>query len=165
MSNTNKFQIDDISVSAQGHTSVRSKTHQCQTQISFRLRTHKCQIKDTSESAQGQIRVWLKTDQCQIKGIPVQVQRHITPRHWNRRGQHPPAGQSSSSHNLYTENWTLSTPFTSPQTEHFPFRRMSMRHRSSNPQPHRAVLPHLRRFETPDMAQSGGCPQQALGTG
>ena len=40
-----------------------------------------------------------------------------------------------------------------------------MRHRSSNRQPHPAVLPHLRRFETPDMAQSGGCPQKALGTG
>ena len=42
---------------------------------------------------------------------------------------------------------------------------MSMRHSSSNPQPHPAVLPHLRRFETPDMAQSGGCPQEALGIG
>ena len=34
-----------------------------------------------------------------------------------------------------------------------------------NPQPHPAVLPHLQCFETPDMAQSGGCPQEALGTG
>ena len=59
-----------------------------------------------------------------------------------------------------TENWTLSTPFPPPQTENFPFRRMSMRHRSSNPQPHPAIL---RRLETPDMAQSGGCPQEALG--
>ena len=42
---------------------------------------------------------------------------------------------------------------------------MSMRHGSSDPQPHPAVLPHLRRFETPDMAQSSGCPQEALGTG
>ena len=41
---------------------------------------------------------------------------------------------------------------------------MSVRHRSSSPQPHPAVLPHLRHFETPDMAQSGGCPQEALGT-
>ena len=42
---------------------------------------------------------------------------------------------------------------------------MSMWHRSSNPQPHPAVLPHLQCFETPDMAQSNGCPQEALGTG
>ena len=41
---------------------------------------------------------------------------------------------------------------------------MPVRHRSSNPQPHPAVLPHLWRFETPDMAQFGGCPQEALGT-
>ena len=40
-----------------------------------------------------------------------------------------------------------------------------MRYRSSNPQPHLAVLPHLRRFETPDLAQPGGWPQEALGTG
>ena len=33
------------------------------------------------------------------------------------------------------------------------------------PQPHPAVLPHLRRFETPDMVQSGGCQQEALGSG
>ena len=66
------------------------------------------------------------------------------PRHWDREGQHPPAGQSSSSHNLYTENWTLSTPLPPPQTENFPLRRMSMRHGSSNPQPHPAILPHLR---------------------
>ena len=33
------------------------------------------------------------------------------------------------------------------------------------PQPHPAVLPHLRRFETPEMAQSNGCLQEALGTG
>ena len=38
-----------------------------------------------------------------------------------------------------------------------------MRHRSSNPQPYVAVLPHLRRFETPDMAQSGSYPQEAFG--
>ena len=36
--------------------------------------------------------------------------------------------------------------------------------RSSNPQPHPAVLPHLQRFETPDVAQSGGCLQEALWT-
>ena len=30
-------------------------------------------------------------------------------------------------------------------------------------QPHPAVLPHPWRFETPDMTQSGGCPQEALG--
>ena len=48
----------------------------------------------------------------------------------------------------------------------FPFRRMSMRwHGSSNPQPHPAVQPQLWRFKTPAMAQSGGCPQEALGTG
>ena len=41
----------------------------------------------------------------------------------------------------------------------------SMQHSASNPQPHPAVLPHLQHFETPDMAQSGGCPQEALGTG
>ena len=39
-----------------------------------------------------------------------------------------------------------------------------MRHRSSNLQPHPAILPHLRWLETPDMAQSGGGPQEALGT-
>ena len=39
-----------------------------------------------------------------------------------------------------------------------------MWHRSSTPQPHPAVLPHLQCFKTPDMAQSGGCPQEALGT-
>ena len=38
-------------------------------------------------------------------------------------------------------------------------------HRLKISQPHPAILPHLRRFETPDMAQSGGCPQEALGTG
>ena len=47
----------------------------------------------------------------------------------------------------------------------FPFRRISMWHRSSTPQPRPAVLSHLLRFETPDMDQSGGCPQEALGTG
>ena len=39
-----------------------------------------------------------------------------------------------------------------------------MWYRSSTPKSHDGVLPHLRRFETPDMAQSGGCPQEALGT-
>ena len=33
-----------------------------------------------------------------------------------------------------------------------------------NPQPHPAVVPHLGRFEAPDTAQSGGCPQKALVT-
>ena len=42
---------------------------------------------------------------------------------------------------------------------------MSMRHGSSNPQPHPAILPHLRWLETPNTAQSGGGPQEALGTG
>ena len=42
---------------------------------------------------------------------------------------------------------------------------MSKRHRSSNPQPHPAVLPHPSLFESPDMAQSGGRLQEALGTG
>ena len=99
--------------------------------------------------------------------VDVYNMNHITatPRHWDRRGQHPPAGQSSSSHNLWTEKWTLSTPLPPSQTEKFPFRRMSMRHGSSNLQPHPAVLPHCRRFETPDMAQSGGGPQEALGAG
>ena len=46
-----------------------------------------------------------------------------------------------------------------------PFRRISMQHRYSDIQPHPAVLPSLRRFETPDMVQLGGCPQEALGTG
>ena len=72
-----------------------------------------------------------------------------SPRHWDSRGQHPPAGQSSSSHNLYTENWTLSAPLPNPQTEHFPSRRISMRHGSSNPQPHPAALPRLRRQTWP----------------
>ena len=58
----------------------------------------------------------------------------------------------------------LSTPLPPPRAEHFTFRRMSMRYRSLTSQPHPAVLHHLRGFETPDMAQSGGCPQEALGT-
>ena len=41
---------------------------------------------------------------------------------------------------------------------------MSMRHRSSNPHPHPAVLPHLRCFGTPDMTQFGGWLKKALGT-
>ena len=40
-----------------------------------------------------------------------------------------------------------------------------MWHRSSTSKSHSAVLPHLRRSETSDMAQSGECPQEALGTG
>ena len=83
------------------------------------------------------------------------------PRHWDRGGQHPPAGQSSSSHNLSTENWTLSTPL--PQTENFLLRRMSMRHGSSNPQPHPAILPHFQWLETPDMAQSGEAHRKLWG--
>ena len=59
---------------------------------------------------------------------------------------------------------TLTTGQTSRLGVDSLFRRISMRHRSSNPQPHPAVLPHLRHFETPDMAQFGGCPQKALGT-
>ena len=55
--------------------------------------------------------------------------------------------------------------FSHPHTENFPFRRMSMRHRSSNSQPHPAVLPCLQRFEPIDMVQSGGYPQEALWTG
>ena len=54
------------------------------------------------------------------KGHPKkQLQDRVatTPRHWDRRRQHPPAGQSSSSHNLLTENWTLSTSLPPPQTE------------------------------------------------
>ena len=45
---------------------------------------------------------------------------------------------------IFRLNWTLSTPLLSSQTENFPLRRMSMRHGSSNPQPHPAILPHLR---------------------
>ena len=74
-------------------------------------------------------------------------------------------GQSSSSYSLWTENWTLSTPLPPPQTENFPFRHMSVRHRSSSPQLHPAVLPYLRCFEAPDKAQSGGCAQEVLGPG
>ena len=40
--------------------------------------------------------------------------------------------------------------------------------RGTGPQTSNHILqscPHRRRFETPDMAQSGGCPQEALGTG
>ena len=84
--------------------------------------------------------------------------------HWDRRGQHPLGGQSSSSHNLQTENWTLSAPLPPTQTDRFPLTRMPVRHRSLNHQPHSAVLPRLRRFETPDMAQSGGWPQETLVT-
>ena len=102
----------------------------------------------------------------QTKGHPKkQLQERVvtTPRHWDRGGQHPPSRQSSSSHNLQTENWTLSTPLPLPQTKHFPFRQMSMWRKGPQiPQPHSAVLPHLRRSETPDMAQSGGCPQEAF---
>ena len=43
--------------------------------------------------------------------------------------------------------------------------KTSHSYRSSNPQPHPAVLPQLRRFQTPDMAQSSECQQEALGTG
>ena len=42
---------------------------------------------------------------------------------------------------------------------------MSVQHRLSNRQPQPAVLPHLRRFETPDLAQSGRYPREASGTG
>ena len=41
---------------------------------------------------------------------------------------------------------------------------MFMWRRSSNPQPHPTILPHLRRFEMPDMVQSGGCSKEALWT-
>ena len=41
---------------------------------------------------------------------------------------------------------------------------MPMWHRSSNPQPHPAVLSHLWCSERPDMTQSGGCSQEAPGT-
>ena len=106
-----------------------------------------------------------------------------TPRYWDRRRQHPPAGQRAAQVTIFaqrtdTVNSSLLTPSPpppapsptpppalTPQTENFPFRRMPERHKSSNPQPHPAVLPHLRRFETPDMAQSVGCPQEALRTG
>ena len=60
-------------------------------------------------------------------------------------------------------DWLVLCQYT--VTENFPFRRMSMQHRSSNPQPHPAVPSCLQHFETPDMAQSGGGPQEALGTG
>ena len=33
----------------------------------------------------------------------------------------------------------------------------------SNPLPHSAILPHFQRFETPDMAQSSGCPIGSFG--
>ena len=45
---------------------------------------------------------------------------------------------------LRTEH--CATPLPPPQTENFPFRWMSMWHRSPNPQPHPAVLPYLWRF-------------------
>ena len=71
----------------------------------------------------------------------------------------------SARHNCLTENWTLSTPLSYPQTENFTLRWIPMRHRSVTPQPHPALLPHLRHFQSPDMAQFNGCPQEAMGVG
>ena len=42
------------------------------------------------------------------------------PRHWDRSEQHPPAGQGSSSHNHWTENWKLSAPLPPTPTNTFP---------------------------------------------
>ena len=62
-------------------------------------------------------------------------------------------------------NWTCNQSLDQQTLSVWDLYWMSIRHRSSNPQPHPAALPHLWRFETPDMAQSDGCPQEALGTG
>ena len=69
----------------------------------------------------------------------------------------------SCSYNFCTHTHT-EVMFTSLQAENSPLRWMPVWHTSSDPQPHPAVLPHLRRSETADMAQSSGCQQEALGT-
>ena len=58
----------------------------------------------------------------------------------------------------------MPNPLPPPQTESFRFSRIPVQYRFSNPQPHPAVLPHLQRFEMSDIAQSGGWPQEILGT-
>ena len=61
----------------------------------------------------------------------------------DRWRQYPPAGQSSISHHLQTEIWTLPTPLPSQQTEHFQHNTMPLWYRPADPWPHPAVLPHL----------------------
>ena len=63
-------------------------------------------------------RLYTGTEEDSIHQLDRAAQVTI-PRRWDRRGQHPPAGQSSPSHNLYTENWILSTPLPPPHTENF----------------------------------------------
>ena len=74
------------------------------------------------------------------------------------------AFRSSIFHSIPVHSLMLSSHLPPPQTENFPFRRMSVLHRSPYPQAHPAVLPHLQCFQTPNMAQPGGCPQEALTT-
>ena len=79
-----------------------------------------------------------------------------TPKHGNSRGQPPPAGHSSSSH-----NGTLSAPLPPPQTER------------ESPTPMNAHVPLMPKPSTPPcspappsrhaIAQPGGCPQEAIG--
>ena len=81
----------------------------------------------------------------------------------DRRGQHPPAGQSNSSHNLQTENcWLIS--HLHRLDWNFPTQMNAHVALVFKPQPHPTVLPSLWCSETPDMVQSNRCPQAALGT-
>ena len=129
----------------------------------------------------------------------------VPPGHWDRRGQHPPAGQSSSSHNPQTlgqkrtasTSWTEQLKSQSPdirteedsihqldtaaQVTIFRLRTghcqlLSHLHRpkmfhsdkcpcGTGPQTHNHILQSCLTFQTPDMAQSGGGPQEALGAG
>ena len=82
---------------------------------------------------------------------------------WNRRGQQPPAGQSNSSHNLRLSTGHCQLLSHLHRLKISLSDECSMWHRSSTPQPHPAVLPHLQHPETPTMAQCSGCPQEALG--
>ena len=64
-----------------------------------------------------------------------------------------------------SENWILLISSPTSTDWKFPIQRNVPAAQVLKPQPHPAVLSHLWRFETPDMVQSGGCPQEALGTG
>ena len=88
-----------------------------------------------------------------IKGHPkkqMQNRMTTTPRLEQKRTASTSWTQQLKSQSL---DWELNTVNSCPppQTETIPLRWMPQRHRSSNRQPHPAVLSHLRRFETPDM--------------
>ena len=102
-----------------------------------------------------------------------------TPRHWDRSGQHPPAGQSSSSHldlgaeedSIHQLDRAAQVTIFKLRTGHCPLlshlHRLKISHSNEFPcgtVPHPSAPLHLGQFETPDMAQSGGYPQEALGT-